>query len=194
MAILKRKVYTKTNDGVKLVDLTKDIDSENVNNGLGQQVNTLLDVVDYHDDISSESLLQLTADLLSNDIAIHDEKNAINSVYNIGVIKKLTGNFDFNVANGKTVVVDSSTLYTYDAILDQGSFNYKYKDDDNIEQSNVLSINSMTSFPISPITTGSKYRRDNIFIIVKDTLNENAVVPRLECNITKNSLVLKQNI
>lgn len=189
MAILKRKVYTKTNDGVKLVDLTKDIDSENVNNGLGQQVNTLLDVVDYHDDISSESLLQLTADLLSNDIAIHDEKNAINSVYNIGVIKKLTGNFDFNVANGKTVTVDSSTLYTYDAILDQGSFNYKYKDDDNIEQSNVLSISSMTSFPISPITTGSKYRRDNIFIIVKDTLNENAVVPRLECNITKNSLI-----
>lgn len=160
MASLREFVYTTDNALAALS--TSLIDSyAKIQNTMYPKVDSdpkILRVVEVNDDISAESLLSLTLDLLENDRRINNEKTAFNAIINEGVFKDYSGgSFD--------VTCDMSNTSTTPLQLTLSAGKIKANNISS-DGGNVYTITDPKTF-VLPSASGL-YRRDLISIVISD--------------------------
>lgn len=161
MASIRRRVYKKIGGVPTLVDLVRG--EQSVNLVPGAETPETLAIVPYGAQVTTQSLLNLAADLIANDKALDAEKNAINEIINEGVLKISGKSFNFSI----DIPTNTITLALGKAKLHEGELGIVY------------TIDTPTQFVIPVVNNEDWYRRDVINIVFKDTANPNAV-PYLE--------------
>ena len=178
MAVIHKKVSVSQQGIVSQVELSRNnfndnkLDTTKINNGLAALTDETVQVVDYNDDISSASLLKLAIDLVENDTMINEEKNAINDILSEGAVKNGNHCFEYSI--------QTNADKTLQLTINNGKFNTRYITIDNALVNKVVNFKTSENYVNLPVvTTAGYYRRDVIYLVVADFINDTKSVPYL---------------
>lgn len=168
MTSIRNKVYIKNQAGNFVLKDISDLTVKLTEIVEGPTHPNVLNTVKYFSDVTTQSLLDLTRDLVANDYAINNEKNAVNELINEGVLNIIGWKFEFN-----NEIIQVDDILNPGTTIDKNkiSIGRGYLKINEEEIKNVFSINGTTEFEIENITPSSYdwYRRDLIVFVYHDS-------------------------